>query len=114
MYTANGHTLTIPRGDTAEIAVTLIDDVTLQPYMLGENEKLQFDLYTPRNVEPIVSRSATAAAQEQDGTVTILLTSADTTQLSGTYKYIIRLINTESKTADTIIGLENDAYCNIK
>lgn len=114
MYITSGNALIIPRGDSAEIAVQLIDETTALPYMLSTSEKVQFDLYSVTGVSPIVSRSAGSTAQEADGTVKIMLKPSDTTIMNGTYKYIVRLIDEEAETADTIIGTENDAYCTIK
>lgn len=114
MYTANGNTIILPRGDSAEIAVTLIDSATEQPYILSSAESVRFDLYSVRNADPLVSRSAANTAQEQDGTIPIVLRPIDTAQLCGTYKYIIRIVNASTGDTDTVIGLENDAYMIIK
>ena len=114
MYRTLGNTIYIARGDSAELSVQVINAETEAAYMLSTDEKLQFDLYSMRSASPIISRSAGRESQESDGTVKLLITPQDTTMLYGTYKYAVRVVNETDGTADAIIGLENDAYFNIR
>lgn len=114
MYITQNNTLTIPRGDTAEISIQLIDELTSEPYMLDADEYAEFDIFSVRGIDPIVTRTAGGTAQEADGTIKIMLKSSDTAQLNGTYKYMARVVNTTKQTVDTVVGLENDAYINVR
>lgn len=108
MYTINGLKISIPRGDTADLLFKLTNANTEQPYLLGEGQKLRFDVFYKSNSRYVIQVNADSTAQESDGTVTVRLTSENTDIERSEYRYVLRITDTASGDVDTILGTNEE------
>lgn len=110
MYTVDGFDITIPREDSAELLFTLFDEDEQIPFVLG-GKSLRLDIFYETSSAYLVSVTATAEEQDEDGTVHLFLSSDNTSLERNKYRYVLRLI--DGRNVDSIIGFKEPAYISI-
>lgn len=98
----NGYNLTLPRGDSAEIAITPFIEGTEEPYFLAEGEKIVFSVETLDRKETVIEKSADS--QDETGAVSFYLSPEETDLPRGSYCWTAKLINESDELIDTFIG----------
>lgn len=98
----DGLNLTLPRGDSAEIAITLYIGESEEPYFLGEDEHIAFTVETADRMRAVIEK--TANEQDETGAVCFFLSPEETDLPRGSYCYTAKLISSEGELIDTFIG----------
>lgn len=96
----DGTSITIPAGDSAEIAITPRSGEDIYP--LGAGEKVVFSVFPIKGCEPIIEKSSDV--QTEDGAVVFALTPEDTSIPRGSYYWTAKLVGGSGEIIDTFIG----------
>ena len=110
MYTVDGFNITIPREDSADLLFKLYDEDNQCPYIL-DGQQVRIDVFYETSTTYLISVTASAEDQDDDGTVHIFLTSENTSLERNKYRYVLRLI--DGQNADSIIGFSEAVYISI-
>lgn len=98
----DGLNLTLPRGDSAEIAITPRLEGGEESYFLGEGESIIFTVETTDRKRAVIEK--TANEQDETGAVSFFLSPSETDLPRGSYCYTAKLIGAEGELIDTFIG----------
>ena len=98
----NNYNLTLPRGDSAEIAVTPYIEGSDEPYILSEGERIVFTVETLDRRQAVIEKSS--SEQDETGAVSFSLSPEDTDLPRGSYCWSAKLIGAEGELIDTFIG----------
>ena len=98
----NGYNITLPRGDSTEVAITPFMEGSDEPYILGEGERIVFTVETLDRRQAVIVKTATE--QDETGAVSFSLSPEDTDLPRGSYCWTAKLIGTEGELIDTFIG----------
>ena len=96
----DGTSITIPAGDSAEIAITPHSGEDI--YLLGAGEKVIFSIFPVKGSEPIIEK--TSEVQTEDGAILFSLTQEDTSIPRGSYCWTAKLVDSSGELIDTFIG----------
>ena len=98
----NGTSITIPRGDSAEIAITPSLENSSEPYFLGEGERIVFSVETLDRKQTVIIK--TADSQDETGAASFFLSPEDTDLPRGSYCWTAKLVDESGELIDTFIG----------
>lgn len=96
----NGTNITIPAGDSAEIAITPRSGEEI--YLLNPGERVIFSVIRIKGEEPIIDKSSDI--QAEDGSVVFSLSPEDTAIPRGSYLWKAKLVDESEELIDTFIG----------
>ena len=96
----DGTSITIPAGDSAEIAITPHSGEDI--YLLGAGEKVIFSVFPVKGSKPIIEK--TSEVQKEDGAILFSLTPEDTSIPRGSYCWTAKLVDGSGELIDTFIG----------
>ena len=108
----DGLNLTLPRGDSAEIAITPRLEGGEEPYFLGEGESIVFTVETTDRKRAVIEKIANE--QDETGAVSFFLSPSETDLPRGGYCYTAKLIGAEGELIDTFIGGVSPAALYVK
>ena len=98
----NGYNLTLPRGDSAEIAVTPYIEGSDEHYLLGEGESIALTVETLNRERAVIEKSSDI--QDETGAVCFSLSPEETDLPRGSYCWTAKLIGAGGELIDTFIG----------
>lgn len=98
----NDYNIVIPRGDSAEIAITPSLENSSEPYFLGEGERIVFSVETLDRKQTVIIK--TADSQDETGAASFFLSPEDTDLPRGSYCWTAKLTDESGELIDTFIG----------
>ena len=100
MLYINGSDIRIPRGDSAVVKFTLTSGG--QPYFFADGECAVLSVSDRNTGDTVIEK--TADTQDEEGTVSFVFSTADTSIGEAAYVYTVRLVAENGGRVDTVQG----------
>lgn len=99
-----GSRIILTRGDSVELVLTITNPQTGEPFVPGGEDQVYFTVKkTIHDREPVIQKTLDHGIVRNEDSISILLDSADTADLSyGIYKYDVELVTVSGYT-DTVV-----------